>query len=375
MVVANHRNAQLIINQKHLYHNIKMATERLNAGTELFMVVKADGYGHGAVQVAQVAIKAGASGFCVAVLDEALELRAAGIVDYPILVLGLTDPADAAVAAENNISLTVSSAQWLTQVAVMFNDLAEIKPLSVHFGLDTGMGRIGFQNKMELTQALTTLQANANYFNFDGIFTHFSTADSADDAYFQYQLTNFKNLTTVVNPQPKYVHVANSATSLWHDYTGSNMVRYGISGYGYNPSGREIEQLPYSLEPAMSLETQISYCKQVTAGKSIGYGATYTTTQPEWIGTVPIGYADGIPRNLQGFYVLIDGQKCEIVGRVCMDQFMIKLPHELPVGTKVTVMGQSGDKMISADDIAEYTGTISYEILCGFSQRLPRKYI
>jgi len=144
--------------------------------------------------------------------------------------------------------------------------------------------------------------------------------------------------------------------------------------YGLNPSQTDIPELPYTLEPALSLYSELVFVKKVKAGDSIGYGATYTSDKDEWIGTVPIGYADGWLRRMQGSDVLINGQRCQNVGRICMDQFMVRLPGELPVGTKVTILGKDGDEEITATDAAQYSGTINYEILCALSERLPRVY-
>ncbi len=143
-----------------------------------------------------------------------------------------------------------------------------------------------------------------------------------------------------------------------------------------NPSGDVIPTTPYPLKPAMSFVSQLVYTKQIAAGRSVGYGATYTAKQAEWIGTIPVGYADGVPRKLQGFHVLIDGHECEIVGRVCMDQMMVRLPYKMvPGGTKVVLMGESNDKKITAEDIAEYIDTIGYDVICGFSSRLAHRYV
>ncbi|URL60578.1 alanine racemase [uncultured bacterium] len=373
MAVGVHRNAQVIVNRAALYHNIHLEYERLDHGTRLFMVVKANGYGHGAVEVAKVAKKAGASGFCVAILDEALELRKAGLQD-PILVLGLTDLNAVPVAAKEHVSLTVSSAKWLQKAAQLLRKQSIKDPLRVHIGLDTGMGRIGFQTQTGLKQALKAIKQDHNQLDFEGIFTHFATADSPDDKYFKLQVNRFNKLMEVVKPRPKFVHVSNSATSLWHQKCNGNMIRYGAAGYGLNPSAGALKP-PFKLEPAMTVTTELSYVKLVKPGRSIGYGATYTTGDDQWIGTVPIGYADGFHRNLKGFHVLIDGQFCPVIGQVCMDQFMVRLPHQMEPGTKVTIIGKDGDKEISLQDMADYSHTIHYEIACGFTKRLPRKYI
>lgn len=374
MTVGNLRNAQVTVDLAAIYSNIHHAKQRLDDGDDLFQVVKADGYGHGAVQVAEIAEKAGATGFCVAILDEALQLRQAGI-RLPVLVLGITDPECAQLAASENISLTVGSIGWLNQAAKLLDTSAFKGRLNIHLALDTGMGRIGFQTADELKAAVGVLNAHSDRMSFEGIFTHFATADSPDDTYFKFQYQNFQDFMAVLDKRPKYVHVANSATSLWHKVCGGNMIRFGIAAYGLNPSGRDITQLPYQLKPGLSVTSEIDFSKLVKKGRSIGYGATYTTDSDQWIGTVPVGYADGIPRAMQGFSVLVDGHKCPIVGRVCMDQFMIRLPHDYPCGTTVTIIGQSGDAQITADDVADYLHTNSYEVICGLSPRLRRKYV
>lgn len=373
MVVGVHRPTQLIIDRAALRHNIHAEVERLDQNCELFMVVKANGYGHGAIQVAQAAKDAGATGFCVAILDEALELRAAGF-DEPILILGVTSPADAPLMAAENISVTVAATDWLAD-AQAYLDLATslTAPLHVHLGVDTGMGRIGFRTVAELTTAVDFLKAHSATLDFEGIFTHFATADSPDDGYFKQQVAKWHELTDPL-PRPRYVHVSNSATSLWHADCNDNMIRFGVSGYGLNPSGTAMTS-PYPLEPAMSLTSELVFSKRITAGDSVGYGATYTATQDEWVGTVPIGYADGYERRLQGFHVLIAGQACEIIGRVCMDQLMVRLPHDYSRGTTVTLIGKDQGAEITLQDVADYCQTIHYEIACGFTSRLPRRYL
>ncbi|MBW1604787.1 alanine racemase [Lactobacillus sp. Sy-1] len=368
-----HRNANLIIDKQAIYHNIHSEIERLNTDTELFMVVKANGYGHGAVEVAKVAKSAGAKGFCVAILDEALELRDAGFTE-PILVLGVTRPQDALTAATFNISVTLPSNEWLKAAVAELANYKDAPKLNVHVALDTGMGRIGFQSIDEMEVALQLAGNNSQLINVEGIFTHFSTADSQDTDYFKLQVKRFKKFMAALPSKPRYVHVSNSATSLWHQECNGNMIRFGVSGYGLNPSGTELTP-PYDLKPALSLVSEVVHCKLVPAGRSIGYGATYTTTDDEWIGTIPIGYADGYVRALQGFHVLVDGQFCPIVGRICMDQFMIKLPKQVKMGTKATLIGKNGQNEISLESVAQFCDTIHYEVACLFQKRLPRVYI
>ena len=373
VVIGEHRHTQVTVDLQAIKTNISNEMAQKDELTELWAVVKANGYGHGIIQVAQAAKEAGATGFCVAILDEALALRAAGFAE-PILVLGITEPEYAPLVAEKDISLAVGTQDWLTTAAAILAANQVTTPLHFHLALDTGMGRIGFQTPEELATAVTTLRQPQSPFDFEGIFTHFATADQADDTYFTHQLNNWKHLIAVVDELPRYVHVSNSATSLWHQACNGNMVRFGVALYGLNPSGRELSA-PYPLQPALSLTARLTFVKRLARGKSVSYGATYTAAQDEWIGTVPIGYADGYERRLQGFHVLVDGEFCEIVGRVCMDQLMVRLPHEVPVGAKVTLVGTDGARTISLQDIADYCGTIHYEIACGLAPRVPRVYI
>lgn len=368
MVVGTHRATKLLIDRQAIRHNIKQQQKKLTPDTALFAVVKANAYGHGLVAVAQTALEAGAKGFCVAILDEGLALRQAGLTQ-PILVLGITDPEQAHVAAENDISLTVGSLEWFTA----YQKLPQSKqPLKIHLALDTGMGRIGFRETPELKQALAVVRTAA--FDFEGVFTHFATADEQDDHYFMQQFHKWEMLTKIIDPLPRYVHISNSATGMWHTNIAGNMVRMGISLYGQNPSG-DVLQPSLALQPAISLVSKIDFVKPLHAGECVSYGATYRAEQDEWIGTIPLGYADGYPRAMQGFHVLVNGHFCEVVGRVCMDQMMIRLPHELPIGTDVTIFGRQGDQQITVTQIADYVGTINYEILTGLAPRLDRQYL
>ncbi|AVK61832.1 alanine racemase [Lactobacillus sp. CBA3605] len=372
VVIGEHRHTQVKVDLQAIKHNINEEMARKDPLTELWAVVKANGYGHGIIQVAQAAQAAGATGFCVAILDEALALRAAGLT-APILVLGITEPEYAPLIAEKNISVAVGSQVWLTQAAAVLAANTVKPALQVHLALDTGMGRIGFQTPAELAAAVAALRAEPECFDFAGLFTHFATADQSDDTYFNQQLTTWKQLIAAVDELPRYVHVSNSATSLWHQACNGNMIRFGVALYGLNPAGQALSA-PYTLQPALSLTAELTFVKKLARGKSVSYGATYTASESEWIGTVPIGYADGYERRLQGFHVLIDGQFCEIVGRVCMDQLMVRLPYQLAVGTKVTLIGTDGANMITLQAMADYCQTIHYEIACGLATRLPRVY-
>ena len=369
-VTTIHRPTKAIISRQAIKHNIQQEIERLSKDTELFAVVKANAYGHGLVEVAKTAKEAGATGFCVAYLDEALALRKAGITE-PILVLGVLEPVnDVVLAAKNDISLTVASNDWLERAQnILQKEQLQVK---IHIAIDSGMGRIGYADEKDIQYAISLLRHN-EYFVIEGIFTHFATADEVDDSYFHQQQETFAKFYQMFPFDFHYIHTANTATALWHKAWHSNMIRFGIGLYGMNPSGQVIAE-PYHLQPAMKLVTEIVFVKEMPKGKSISYGATYTTKSSEWIATLPIGYADGLWRRYTGFELLVDGQRCPIVGRVCMDQVMIKLPKYYPVGTEVVIIGQSQDEVNTFEMAAEHIGTINYELACAISQRVSRIY-
>lgn len=367
MKPAIHRPTQIIVDRQAIKNNFLHERQLLNDETAIFAVVKANAYGHGAVAVAQTVSEVGVDGFCVATLDEALELRQAGLQET-ILVLGVTPVQQAELAAQMNISLTVATLEWLQQAIELLT-----QPLKIHLALDTGMGRIGFTQHDAVVSACEFIQQQELIIP-EGIFTHFATADEADTKYFHQQVQKFKQLTTNLPLKFKYVHCANSATSLWHLDCQSNMIRFGIALYGLNPSGTALTA-PYELQPALTLQTEIVHIKKVPAGQSISYGATYTSSEPEIIATLPIGYADGWLRRMSGSSVIVAGQLCPIVGRVCMDQIMIKVPQMYPLGTKVTLIGTDQQTNLSAETAAEFCDTINYEIICNLSDRIVRKYV
>ncbi|MEG0289712.1 MAG: alanine racemase [Carnobacterium sp.] len=372
MVVGIHRKTIAYIDTQAIISNIQQEIQWMDKGTALYAVVKADGYGHGAVEVAKAAREAGATGFCVAILDEALELREAGFTE-PILILGLVDVAYTELMASNKLSVAVSSIKWLDQAQAILKKSNGTEKLAVHVALDTGMGRIGFKTADEVHAVEKWFEANESLY-FEGIFTHFAKADSRDESHFNQQMEKFNVLISNLHQKPPFVHTANSATALWHKGCSSNLIRFGIAMYGLNPSGSLLPE-PYPLKPVMRISSEISHIKQMQEGETIGYGATYRAHEGEWIGTIPIGYGDGWRRDLQGHDVLVEGHRCEIVGRVCMDQCMIRLPYEVAEKTEVVLVGQSQNETISMQEIADYLHTIHYEVTCGLTTRIPRKYI
>lgn len=364
-----YRDTWAEINLDHIYYNVQSLKHILPENTILFAVVKANGYGHGDVQIARAALSAGASYLAVAFIDEAIALRKKGIV-APILVLGASRPEDISLAAEFDITLTVFQHEWLLQVRKNVQLSNRVK---VHLKLDTGMGRIGVRSKQELKEAEALIIENPNLI-FEGIYTHFATADELDLTYYEQQLASFKEMLEVLQHRPEIVHCSNSASSLRFPENHFNGVRMGIAMYGLTPSFEIESELPFQLREAFSLHSKLIHVKKIHMGEKVSYGATYTAQGDEWIGTLPIGYADGWIRKLQGQEVLVDGKRTPNVGRICMDQMMIKLPSGLPPGTVVTLIGEQGKESISVNEIARKLDTINYEVTCMISNRIPRVY-
>lgn len=343
-------------------HNVKQIKD-LHPTKEIFAVVKANGYGHGDAEVSKVAIEAGVSCLAVSGLDEALRLRQSGI-EVPILVLGMTRLKDVALAAENNISLTAHDEVWINHLV----SLPLEKKIKVHLKIDSGMHRLGLMDANQI-QTNFNLLKTAPMVEVEGIFTHMATAD-CDKEYLDYQIQNFKNLISNLDLSGvKYVHLENTATLLQKEFDFDHAIRLGIGLYGVNPDANFIP-IDFDLKPALKLLSNLVQVKQIKKGDKVGYGSTYEAKNDEWIGVVPIGYADGWIRLHQGRCVIVEGHECEIVGRVCMDQMMIRLPKQFPMGTTVTLIGDG----MPVERVAKEIGTISYEILCLISDRVPRVY-
>lgn len=357
------------IDLDRIHYNVSNVKALLPEDVALMAVVKANAYGHGDVQVAKTALEAGANYLAVAFLDEALALRKKGI-DAPILVLGATRSEYAHLAAKNNITLTVFQKDWFIKCQDVFTGE---QPLKIHLKMDTGMGRIGIREKEELIE-LERLIRRDHRFVLEGVFTHFATADSLDSTYYEQQLKRFHDFLSYMEEKPKLIHASNSAASLMYKDARFSMVRLGISMYGLSPSVEIKNHLPFPLKQAFSLYTKLTHVKKLSLGEKVSYGMTYEASGEEWIGTLPIGYADGWIRKLQGQEVLVDGVRIPIVGRICMDQCMVKLPKKYPVGTTITLIGDNGNDCISMDEIAAKLQTINYEVPCIITARVPRVY-
>ncbi|EGL82808.1 Alanine racemase [Caldalkalibacillus thermarum TA2.A1] len=370
------------INLDAIYDNVANFKKYLAKDKALMATVKADGYGHGAVPVAQSALRAGADWLAVALLEEGIELRQAGI-QAPVLVLGYVLPEYLPLAQRHRLSVTVPDYAYFEDMAAQVS--SEEPPLSFHLKLDTGMGRLGIPSLDELEQMVQAYMrlnhaSDHNLLNWEGVYSHLATADEQDDAYLRRQLACFDERVELIfksGIKPRFIHLANSA-GLIRQTTGrhTNLVRLGISMYGLLPADWMGDLLPFKLQPAFSLYSALSQVKQVPVGHGISYGCTYRAREEEWIGTIPIGYADGYSRLLSNrAHVLIDGRRYPVVGRVCMDQMMVKLDRPYKRNQRVTLIGREEDSEVSVDELAGLIGTINYEIPCQISKRVPRVYV
>ncbi len=349
---------------------------RISKSKEVIAVVKGNAYGHGAIDIAPILLKNGASSLAVAVLSEALELRKAKI-DCPIMILGYTSPSLGDILIDNNIEQTIYSykdAYELSKLARIKN-----KTLNIHIALDTGMGRLGFLPKDDSIEEICKINQLPNI-NIKAIFSHFSDADESDKEYTLFQIKRFKWFIDKLkerNIEIPLKHVANSASIIDLEDIHLDGVRPGIIIYGYYPSHYVLEE-KLKLEPVMSLKTNIVHIKTLPKGEYIGYGRTFITKRESVIATLPVGYGDGYNRLLSNKgKVIINNQFAPIVGRICMDQCMVDVTDikDAKIGDPVTIMGSSNDLSYTAEDIAKEIGTISYEVVCNISKRVPRVYV
>ncbi|MFC2949809.1 alanine racemase [Virgibacillus sediminis] len=346
----------------------------IQPGTKLMAVVKGDGYGHGSVEVAETAIEAGADYLSVAILDEALVLREAGI-DFPLLVLGYTPPEAVHMAVKHDIALTV----YTQEVAKSILETAaeQKRKVRVHLKIDTGMNRIGLQEKEEAIELANMLKSD--YVELEGVFTHFADADNTDPSYTNKQFGRFMSVVNALEEVGGRIpirHCCNSAGTIAYPEMHLDMVRVGISLYGLYPEEHLREKI--SLHQAMSVKTKPVLVKTVKSGEPISYGCTYEPEQDARIATIPVGYADGFSRLLSNRGdVTVNGKRARIVGRICMDQSMIDVTGMSGVDreTIVTLFGEKKEGYVPLAEIADLMGTIHYETVCLIGKRVPRIYI
>ncbi|HUC93055.1 MAG TPA: alanine racemase [Paenibacillus sp.] len=382
---AYYRPTRAEISLDALRYNIEAFRSAMPAGTLLMASVKANAYGHGAVETAAEAAASGADYLGVAFLDEAVQLRRAGI-RTPILVLGYVPPSGFARARELGISVALFRDDALEAAAQSAG--AGVPPLKAHIKIDTGMGRLGLLPGHGaapfIEQALRTPGVEV-----EGLFTHYAKADECDKTYTKLQYDRFADVVDYVKkhdlPIP-IIHAANSAAGIDTPEWAGGMLRLGIGMYGLYPS-EEVNKRRIELQPVMSLKTEVVMTKTAPPGWGISYGTRYVTKGHERIGTLPIGYADGYSRMLTGkAEALIRGVRVPVLGTICMDQCMIALDPAadargfgasgpVEAGEEVALLGRQGDETISAEDIAAKLGTINYEVTCMLAARVPRVFV
>jgi alanine racemase len=368
-MTSNGYSAWLEIDLDIIRQNVK-ALMRISQ-TEVMAVVKANGYGHGAIEIARASVEAGATWCGVARLEEAIALRRAGI-NCQILVMGYTSPDRVAEAVNNNICLTI----YDQQIGEAYSEQAKNLGggLRLHIKVDTGMGRLGISPETAL-EFIENLSQQPQLI-IDGIFTHFARADEPEVSTTSAQLELFDGLVSRLRKDgvaPKYIHSANSAAIQNFPSAHFDLARPGILLYGFPPSPET--PVPDGIQPALTWKTRLTSVRDFPAGHGISYGHIYHTTHTERIGSNAIGYADGY-RRVTGNIVLVHGKRVPVVGRVCMDQCMLQL-DDVPnavIGDEVVLLGGQGNEYISAEELAERWGTFNYEVICGLSARLPRIY-
>jgi alanine racemase len=366
-----HERCAAIIDLKAIANNTKII-KNLTPGSSVMAVVKADGYGHGSIEVSKTAIKNGASSLGVAVYEEGLLLRQNQIT-APILVLGYTPCEAVAACLKNGISLavyTVDMARVISQTAVRLGLKARI-----HIKIDTGMSRLGFLPSTSLITDICEI-ARMQSLEIEGIFTHFATSDSSDLSFTYHQFNCFRDILSSLESSGVFIpvsHCANSGAILADSALHLDMVRAGIILYGLQPSEYRTAE---GLQPAMSVHARVSMVKTVDAGISVSYGRKYFTNKKTSIATIPVGYADGYSRSMSNRgRILINGEFAPVIGTVSMDQFMADVTGmDVSPGDEVILLGSSGRHTITADEIARIHATINYEVVCGFSKRVPRIY-
>lgn len=359
--------------------NIRAIRRHIPNKSKIMAVVKANAYGHGSVEVARQALESGASELAVASVEEGIVLRRAGIT-APILVLGFTALSCVKKSAVWNITLSAFQVSWIKKANQILEKEAVSKRLSIHINVDTGMGRLGVRTEEGLLAVVKALKSST-YLSWDGIFTHFSTADEPDTELTMLQHEKFISFLRFLKSQDitlPTVHMCNTAAAIAFPEFSADMIRLGIGLYGLYPSAYIKELDLVKLTPALSLKARIAYVKaMVTEPRTVSYGATYIAKPGEIIATIPIGYADGYSRALsnRGF-ILYRGRRVPVAGRVTMDMIMVSLGEsEGKQGEEVVIYGKQKGAEISVDEIAEMLGTINYEVVSTLSRRVPRFYI
>ena len=355
--------------------NILAIRRQVGAQRKILIAVKANAYGHGAVEVARMAGQVGVDYLGIATISEGIELREAGI-DLPILKFSPAFPQEMRAAIENQITLTICDRENTQKLQEICSDMG--LPVPVHLKVDTGMGRIGVQPQ-DTSSLVQFLVENCPNLILEGVYTHLPVSDLANESFTNTQLALFQDVVIDIEKMLGHkiplVHCANSGGILGHPDSWMDMVRPGIMIYGYYPDQSTPRTIV--LKPGLSFYTRVSFIKHVSKGTSIGYGRTWVAPEDTWVATISVGYADGFNRLFSNMgRVLIGGQSYPIIGRVCMDQSMVDLgaATDVKVGDQVTLMGKDGIQEISCDEWAQKLGTITYEVTCQINARVARVY-
>ncbi len=359
------------INPKAVGRNLQQIRSIVGDDKHIMAVVKADAYGHGMLPIVQALTAAGADAFAVATCDEALELRQNG-VRLPILVLGAATEGDLEELIMNDIAFTVWYSGQLEEIRRC--PAVKKKKARVHLKIDSGMARLGVREDDALLGMLSIFREAPELF-FEGVFTHFATADEEDEQYFRMQVERFEHALSLVRAMgfSPVVHAGNSAVTLHSPRFHYDMVRPGYALYGYDPGPGDVGVL----EPAMRWTTQIVNLKWIGPDEGVSYGVTYRTDRDTLVATIPVGYADGYRRAIGNTgYVLVHGRRAPVIGRVCMDQTMIDVTGiaNVAIRDEVVLLGRQGKDQITANEMAAWQETIGYEVLCNIGKRVPRIY-
>lgn len=357
--------------------NLESMKMNLNENTQIMAVIKADGYGHGAVQIAQMLESVEyVWGYAVATLDEAVMLKSEGL-KKPVLVLGCVFPDQYMEMLKYDIRMNV----YTEEMAKAISQMAAREGMTayMHIKLDTGMTRLGFEPNSDSVDAIHRISKMKNVC-MEGIFTHFAKADETDKTFTHKQIKEFLWMTENLKKREvffSFEHCSNSAAIVDIPEANFDLVRAGISIYGLYPS-EDLNKENVMLKPALALKSHVAFVKEIASGTPISYGGSYVSERPMKIATIPVGYADGYPRNLSNVgYVLIRGRRAPIVGRVCMDQFMVDVTtiDGVSFGDNVTLIGKDGNEVITVETLSELSGRFNYEFICDLGKRIPRVFV
>ncbi|RJX36887.1 alanine racemase [Paenibacillus pinisoli] len=365
-----YRDTRAEVNLGAIRENTAVIRRLMPEGTRLMAVVKGDGYGHGSVESARAAVQGGADQLAVAYLEEALQLRSKGI-ELPILILTPIHPSEVMLAVRHQLMVTVTHAEWFRQIGSHRDQRCKEK-LKVHVKADTGLGRIGLRTREEWDELVPWLQWD--FVEVEGFYTHFATSAREDTAFLKKQHGKFlemKEWCRASGVEVHQYHCAGSNAALRFPELAMDMVRIGAALFGFYPEALVPD---IQLRPALSLYSKLIQVKRLRQGECIGYDNSYVASGDEWIGTVPIGYGDGWSQSMQGSEILVEGRRAEVVGKICMDQLMIRLDRKYDTGTEVVLIGSQGEDRITVRELALHAGTVPQEISTLLSGRVERNY-